>query len=54
MHRLAVLYPPPPDPDAFRVYYVDKHLPLAAKIPGMPRHLRVRVGSPAGGVGPSR
>ena len=35
MHRLLVLYPPPSDPDHFRSYYEDTHLPLAAKFPGL-------------------
>ena len=35
MHRLLVLYPPPSDPDHFRSYYQDTHLPLAAKLPGL-------------------
>jgi len=35
MHRLLVLYPPPSDPDHFRRYYEDTHLPLAAKMPGL-------------------
>ena len=35
MHRLLVLYPPPTDPDHFRSYYEDTHLPLAAKLPGL-------------------
>ena len=35
MHRLHVLYPPPMDPDHFRSYYEDTHLPLAAKLPGL-------------------
>src|SRR4051794_41899311 len=35
MHRLLVLYPPPTDPDHFRSYYEDTHLPLAAKFPGL-------------------
>ena len=35
MHRLLVLYPPPTDPDDFRSYYEDTHLPLAAKLPGL-------------------
>ncbi len=35
MHRLLVLYPPPTDPDHFRRYYVDTHLPLVAKLPGL-------------------
>jgi uncharacterized protein (TIGR02118 family) len=35
MHKLVVLYPQPTDPDHFREYYVNTHLPLAAKIPGV-------------------
>lgn len=35
MHKILVLYPPPKSPDAFRRYYVDTHLPLAAKLPGL-------------------
>jgi uncharacterized protein (TIGR02118 family) len=35
VHRLLVLYPPPSDPDHFRSYYEDTHLPLAAKFPGL-------------------
>jgi uncharacterized protein (TIGR02118 family) len=35
MQRLLVLYPPPTDPDHFRSYYVDTHLPLVAKLPGL-------------------
>ncbi|HEX6020409.1 MAG TPA: EthD family reductase [Solirubrobacter sp.] len=35
MHRLLVLYPPPRDPDHFRTYYEETHLPLAAKLPGL-------------------
>lgn len=35
MHRLLVLYFPPSDPDHFRSYYEDTHLPLAAKFPGL-------------------
>lgn len=37
MHRLTVLYHPPVDPEHFRQYYVDTHLPLAAKLPGLIR-----------------
>jgi uncharacterized protein (TIGR02118 family) len=32
---LLVLYPPPTDPDHFRTYYEETHLPLAAAIPGL-------------------
>src|SRR5215213_6424730 len=35
MQRLLVLYPPPSDPDHFRSYYEDTHLPLVAKLPGL-------------------
>src|SRR4029078_3180774 len=35
MHRLLVLYAPPSDPDHFRSYYDDTHLPLVAKFPGL-------------------
>lgn len=37
MYCLTVLYPAPDDADAFKKYYVEKHLPLAAKLPGMVR-----------------
>ncbi|MCR6483665.1 EthD family reductase [Amycolatopsis sp. OK19-0408] len=37
MHRLTVLYPPPADEAHFRAYYVETHLPLAAKLPGLVR-----------------
>jgi uncharacterized protein (TIGR02118 family) len=35
MHKLLVLYPEPADREAFQDYYVNKHLPLAAKLPGL-------------------
>jgi len=35
MHKLVVLYPPPTDPEHFREYYVNTHLPLAVKMPGI-------------------
>jgi uncharacterized protein (TIGR02118 family) len=35
MHKLLVLYPPPQDPEAFRAYYTETHLPLAARLPGL-------------------
>ncbi len=35
MHKLLVLYHEPKDPTHFRKYYVEKHLPLASKIPGL-------------------
>jgi uncharacterized protein (TIGR02118 family) len=35
MHKIIVLYNPPADPKHFRTYYETKHLPLAAKLPGL-------------------
>ncbi|GAB3582738.1 EthD family reductase [Amycolatopsis endophytica] len=35
MYRLTVLYPPPADPEHFKQYYVNTHLPLAARLPGL-------------------
>jgi uncharacterized protein (TIGR02118 family) len=35
MQKLVVLYPPQPDPEAFKSYYVGTHMPLARKIPGL-------------------
>jgi uncharacterized protein (TIGR02118 family) len=35
MHKLLVLYPHPKSPEDFRRYYVEKHLPLAARLPGL-------------------
>jgi len=35
MHKIVVLYPPQPDPDAFKAYYVATHIPLARKLPGL-------------------
>lgn len=35
MQKLLVLYPEPTDPDHFRDYYVNKHLPLVARMPGL-------------------
>jgi uncharacterized protein (TIGR02118 family) len=35
MHKLLVLYNEPKDPAHFRKYYVEKHLPLASKMPGL-------------------
>jgi uncharacterized protein (TIGR02118 family) len=35
MHKILVLYPEPTDRAAFEEYYVNKHLPLAARLPGM-------------------
>lgn len=35
MHKLVVLYPSQPDPEAFKAYYVATHIPLARKLPGL-------------------
>ncbi len=35
MHKIVVLYPPQPDPEAFKAYYADIHIPLARKLPGL-------------------
>ncbi|MFD7844864.1 EthD family reductase [Nocardia sp. NPDC059764] len=35
MHKLLVLYPKPADPDHFRDYYVNNHLPLVSNWPGV-------------------
>ena len=35
MHKIVVLYPLQPDPEAFRKYYVATHVPLARKLPGL-------------------
>ena len=34
MHRVLILYLPPKDPQASREYFVNTHIPLAAKMPG--------------------
>ena len=38
MHKMLVLYPPPTDPDHFRSYYEETHLPLVKKLPGLKAH----------------
>jgi uncharacterized protein (TIGR02118 family) len=35
MQCLTVIYPRPDDEDAFRSYYEEKHVPLAATLPGL-------------------
>jgi uncharacterized protein (TIGR02118 family) len=35
--KLVVLYTHPDDPDAFDRYYLETHMPLGAKIPGLER-----------------
>lgn len=34
-HTLVVLYRQPADAAAFRSYYLDRHLPLACRLPGV-------------------
>lgn len=48
MHKIVVLYPPQPDPDAFKAYYVETHVPLARKLPGL---LALRYSFDVQGVG---
>lgn len=35
--KLVVLYTQPDDPDAFDRHYLETHMPLVAKIPGLER-----------------
>jgi uncharacterized protein (TIGR02118 family) len=35
MYRMTILYGMPTDPDHFRKYYYDKHIPLARKMQGL-------------------
>lgn len=35
MHKFVVLYKKPDDPDHFRDYYLNTHIPLAAELPGL-------------------
>jgi uncharacterized protein (TIGR02118 family) len=35
MYKLIALYPQPTDPDHFRRYYEQNHLPLARTMPGL-------------------
>lgn len=39
MHRALVLYGTPENPQAFQDYYLNSHLPVTAKLPGL-RSLR--------------
>ena len=49
MHKLVVLYPPPNDPEAFRSYYTQTHIPLVRQLPGLRRYgYSFEVASPAG------
>ena len=35
MYRLLVLYPAPADPEHFKRYYAETHVPLAMTMPGL-------------------
>lgn len=35
MHRMTILYRRPADPEAFRRYYYDTHIPLARRMRGL-------------------
>lgn len=35
MYKVLALYPPPTDPDHFRRYYEETHLPLSRTAPGL-------------------
>jgi uncharacterized protein (TIGR02118 family) len=50
MTKLMVLYRKPADATAFDAYYVDTHVPIAKKIPGLERY-EVSDGAVAGANG---
>ena len=52
MAKLVVLYKTPADPTAFDRYYVDTHVPIAQKLPGMLRY-EVSTAAPVGPGGAS-
>jgi uncharacterized protein (TIGR02118 family) len=52
MARLVVMYRTPQDAAAFDKYYVDKHVPIAKKIPGV-RKYEISQGPVATPAGPS-
>jgi uncharacterized protein (TIGR02118 family) len=52
MATLVVLYKTPKDAAAFDKYYVEKHIPIAKKIPGL-RKYEVSTGAVAAPAGPS-
>lgn len=35
MHRMTILYGVPTDPDRFRRYYYDTHIPIAKRMKGL-------------------
>jgi uncharacterized protein (TIGR02118 family) len=49
MHKIVVLYPPQPDPEAFKAYYLETHIPLARMLPGL---LALRYSFDVNGAGP--
>ena len=50
MHKILVLCSPEPtDRAAFEEYYVNRHLPMAAKLPGLKAAL-IPLGVPAPGI----
>jgi uncharacterized protein (TIGR02118 family) len=52
MAQLVVMYKTPKDAAAFDKYYVDKHIPIAKKIPGL-RKYEVSHGAVATPAGPA-
>lgn len=52
MAEVVVLYKTPKDPAAFGKYYVETHIPLAKKLPGL-RKYQVSKGPVATPAGPS-
>jgi uncharacterized protein (TIGR02118 family) len=52
MHVLMVLYPAPADPTSFRSYYEERHVPLAAKLPGLVSHSHGYPTALGGGASP--
>ena len=52
MAEVVVLYKTPKDPAAFDKYYVETHIPLAKKLPGL-RKYQVSKGPVATPAGPS-
>jgi uncharacterized protein (TIGR02118 family) len=52
MAQLLVMYKTPKDTAAFDKHYVDKHIPLAKKIPGL-RKYEISRGAVATPAGPS-
>ena len=52
MARLVVMYKTPRDGAAFDQYYVEKHVPIAKKIPGL-RKYEISRGAVATPAGPS-